>query len=49
MRLLLEDCSLKNMNNIFEVEIQRYRILGDLPLDYQDFLQVGRIGVFYGQ
>lgn len=48
MSLLPEDCSLKNMNDIFEVKIQRYRILGDLPLDYQDFLQVANcIGVFY--
>lgn len=48
MRLFPEDSSLKRMNEILSNEISKYRILGDLPLDYQDFLHLAnRIGVFY--
>lgn len=48
MRVLPEDTSLKHINEILNNEIQKYRILGDLPFDQQDFLQLAnRIGVFY--
>ena len=48
MRLLPEDSSLKHINEILNSEIPQYRILGDLPLDQQDFIQLAnRIGVFY--
>jgi hypothetical protein len=48
MRLLPEDSSLKHINDILSNEIPQYRILGDLPLDQQDFIQLAnRVGVFY--
>ena len=48
MRMFPEESSLKHINEILEHEIPKHRILGDLPLHQQDFIQLaGRIGVFY--
>ena len=48
MRLFPEDSSLKHINEILNSEIPKHRILGDLPLYQQDFIQLAtRIGVFY--
>lgn len=48
MRLFHQDDSLKHINEILNNEIPQYRILGDLPLDQQDFIKLAnRIGVFY--
>lgn len=50
MRVLPEESSLKNINEILSGEILQYRILGDIPLDQQDFEQLAnRIGVFYNR
>lgn len=50
MRLLPEESSLKHINEILSSEIPQYRILGDLPLDQHDFIQLAnRMGVFYAR